>query len=197
MVPTHRYRPAHHFDRAEDEPVPEAFRRGVDSIQQARAAAVVLLRDGDDDAAMAQLGVALHGLQDLVSHSNVVELSPHAIAQVEASVFEGAPLPEGHPLDLAWYNSTPTLPSDDAEPPNLTAQHQRCEDGETSHFCVSLDHRGTWRGRQRLEGERTFRVGVRLARAWTVRWLGELIAEVEPDVRERLLRRRFTRRAAK
>jgi hypothetical protein len=120
--PNGRYRPADHFDRNEHETSAESFRRGLAALDARRQAASTLLRRGRAEAGLAVLGRALHAVQDLHAHSNLVDLDEPDRRVIRALIVGQAH--EVPPPLLARLRLTGTsrrvmgdlAPSDDREP---------------------------------------------------------------------------------
>lgn len=101
------YSPAHHFDRNEigAGKHEEAFRRGANYVREQRGIIISGLRGVNGvtvSSALQATGRALHALQDLFAHSNVVDLSPTSYQILKTALKNAAaPPPE---LRITGFN---------------------------------------------------------------------------------------------
>ncbi len=123
LAPTAKYMFSHHFDRGrvkknEYRSIADTFKDSaayvVEQVKDARTAA-----NGDKpDKALVALARALHALQDMSSHSNLVNLAAGDQPKVLDAVFGGGALPQlAAALQLTSYVTTDEteFPTDDPE----------------------------------------------------------------------------------
>lgn len=111
-----RYQPAHHFDRPPDLSDRRAFIFASAHVRQSLLAAAAAAERRDRDAAIAALGAALHAVQDLYAHSNLVDLPAASVDSVERALWDGAVEPSAL-LRITGYDPAardPESPQGDA-----------------------------------------------------------------------------------
>lgn len=90
---------AKHFDG-------ENFAGGQARLVELKREVVRYLREGDEEAAQARLGAALHTLQDFYAHSNWIELGREGTCEALGR--------EGGELEVAGWNETTCVPCEPA-----------------------------------------------------------------------------------
>lgn len=118
--PNARYRPAHHFDRPRATSDADAFASGSDHVRAQLAAASASVDRRGPTAARTALGAALHAVQDLVAHSNLVDLPAASVDSVERALWDGAAAPSAL-LRLTGYDPAARDPE---SPPGDTYSHR-------------------------------------------------------------------------
>lgn len=183
VVPTPRYDPGTHFDRRPDETTHDAIARGQRSIASHLETAERAAAEGREQDVLRALGLGLHGVQDLVAHSNLMDLSDAEQQVVLDAVLSGGELALDSPLVLVWYEPYAPIRVRTENRPRVRDRELRCEQGELSHFCMGLDSAGTYRGKQKItddEGRtrRRFRVAKELAEQWSSAWLEHVASDL-------------------
>jgi len=110
-----RYEPSHHFDRAPGANDASAFVAAATHVQQTVATAVVCADRRDREAAIAALGAALHAVQDLYAHSNLIDLPAASVDSVERALWDATAAPSAL-LRITGYDAVardPESPSGD------------------------------------------------------------------------------------
>lgn len=114
--PNDAYRPTHHFDRPMGVSDLDAFSAGAQYARAMVSLAAQRATARDRAGAMSALGSGLHAVQDLHSHSNLVDLSSGAVDSVEQAIWEpSAAVPAA--LRLTGYDAKardPERPPGDA-----------------------------------------------------------------------------------
>jgi hypothetical protein len=133
------YNPAHHFDRNEASMCEgcegkhrEAFLRGAKFVAEEKAAAIAGLKGEQGktaDDAIEAMGHGLHALQDLFSHSNIVDLSHEDLVAVEKALLDGSEPPAA--LKMAGF--------DQASGGDIAGTPDLCVSGEYGHDTCSKD----------------------------------------------------------
>jgi len=144
------YRPGHHFDRGSDTTHALAFAAGVTFVRISRSEAIRAATDGREADAVHHLGRGMHAVQDLLSHSNYVDLTPADRAVVLGSVFGDGQITAPAGLKMTGYDPAArdleSPPGDDYahrdfakdSPKKNDEAMMRSEDGRTK-FDVTFD----------------------------------------------------------
>lgn len=118
-VPNAKYSASHHFDRGPGKTDKEAFNDSAKYVREQKQEAIDKAKQGDQKAAIAALGRALHALQDLKAHSNYVDLTADQQQQTHDAVFDPAKMP---PDDLKLAGFDPAA-ADPGKPPGDPYSH--------------------------------------------------------------------------
>lgn len=105
LRPNDQYRASNHFDRMAGKSHEQAFKEGAYFVRTEYQKCVQLAKSGNLDASLASLGRTLHALQDLVSHSNLIDLSNAARVDVLAAIWDEAKAVPSE-LKITGYDTT-------------------------------------------------------------------------------------------
>jgi hypothetical protein len=115
LRPNDKYRSSNHFDRDPSKSSEQAFKEAAFFVRTEREKCVAFVKAGNESAALASLGRVLHAVQDMVSHSNLIDLTADQRTAALAAVWdETKPVPAE--LKLTAYDpkaETPGEPKDD------------------------------------------------------------------------------------
>jgi hypothetical protein len=119
LHPNEYYAPQHHFDRnpfaqcdtirggVRDGSVSDCyFNKGRNYFRDCMQSALGAANNGDYELAVESLGKALHALQDLKSHSNLIDLSENDQFSFEAALFQPSAIVPLDVLKLTSYSKT-------------------------------------------------------------------------------------------
>lgn len=119
LRPNDLYRPTNHFDRAAGKSHEQAFKEAAFFVRTEHEKCTKLAKAGQLDGSLASLGRVLHALQDLVSHSNYIDLSSAQQQQVIAAIWDENQ-PVAAELTLTAYD---TKAEDPGKPPGEKYAH--------------------------------------------------------------------------
>ena len=169
------YRPEHHFDRGPDTTHAQAFAAGVAFVRASRTEAVRAASEGRVPDAVHHLGRGLHAVQDLLSHSNYVDLTPADRAVVLESVFGDERIVAPAGLKITGYD--PGV-RDLESPPDDDYPHR--------DFAKDSPRKNDEAQTRGEDGRTKFEVAFGLAVEFSVTFLTEIRDELPPDAWDRL-----------
>jgi hypothetical protein len=121
LRPNDLYKASNHFDRSSEKTSEQAFKEAAFFVRTEREKAIAFAKMGNSDAALASLGRVLHAIQDLVSHSNLIDLEASKQAEVTLSIWdETKPTPSE--LKITGYDPKSPTPG---EPPGDNYGHDK------------------------------------------------------------------------
>lgn len=147
LRPNAQYDASHHFDRGPNQTHVQAFATAANYVRTEREKCIVFAKSGKHDAALASLGRVLHAVQDLVSHSNLIDLTEQDRAAVVDSLWSGLNPPS--PIKLTGYDPHAAEPGeptgDDFSHDSFSKDNANKNDecrlliGNKSKFSVAYD----------------------------------------------------------
>jgi hypothetical protein len=185
VAPNDTYDPAHHFDRARGSTHAQAFESGVRFVRGAADSAVVLARRGEWERAVSAMGAGVHAIQDLASHSNLIDLPAEDQRLVAEAVFGSDDVvAPGTRSDDVVVPAELRLTGYDADAPDPESP----PGDEYSHREFSKDNRRKNRESERTEptGVPKFERAVEAAGSFTVRWMESIRARLTDEEWRRL-----------
>jgi hypothetical protein len=104
LRPTAAYSKSHHYDRPKLDTDADAFRAGSDFVSDITDDAIAAIVSTENEQAFIYLGYAMHAIQDLLSHSNLANMTAAEREMVWDAIWDDTkPLPTT-PLKLTGYD---------------------------------------------------------------------------------------------
>ncbi len=115
LRPNDKYRSSNHFDRDPSKSSEQAFNEAAFFVRTEREKIVAFCKAGNESAALASLGRVLHAVQDMISHSNLIDLTEGQRTAALAAVWDESKAVPAE-IKLTAYDpkaETPGEPKDD------------------------------------------------------------------------------------
>jgi len=113
LRPNDLYQASNHFDRPSTKTSEQAFNEAAFFVRTERGKVIAFAKSGNSDAALASLGRMLHAIQDLVSHSNLIDITASHRVEVTSAIWDETKLVPSE-LKLTGYDVKSPTPG---EPP--------------------------------------------------------------------------------
>ncbi len=163
---------AHHFQRRPDQEVEAVLRQARGVLKRARAEALSALEDGDRDAAIDALGLALHVLQDFFANTNLTSLDEVAAPQMIDWLLGYGEYPAGVDFQLVVYEPCAEVVGEGELRTSLQEAESACDSTSRSAFCMSVASRQSYAGSKRdAYGHLAFDMAVGFATDTSIRWI--------------------------